>query len=128
MNIKDEILICRQTDGSCVKEAVETLRTCLGYTEGSGIDHGKFTLEELYSNIGNYFPNHKIVAFMERKNKKWLKQKNVEYGGHKVISENDVCLWMFSYGNNSGGAGHMVIGYPIAYGDTVLTSAFKILL
>jgi hypothetical protein len=127
MDIKKEILICGQIDGSCVKTAVETLRACLGYNTGSGINHGDFTLDELYSNIGNYFPNHKIIAFMETKNKKWLKQKNVEYGGCKVYNNKAASLWMFSYSEGENNA-HMVIGYPCAYGNMRLVSAFKILL
>jgi hypothetical protein len=130
MDFKKEISTCDQIGDSCVKTAVEILRQCLGYDTPSGIDHGPFYNEEVYSSIGKWFPKHVVIAFGSEKEKGYIKQENVLYGGtdFDVIKYKQPCLWMFSYTTKRQKMAHMVIGSPHLYGDMQWLCAFQIIL
>jgi len=126
MNIKKEIEICYQLDGSCAKTAVEISRKVLGYKSGSCLNKGSVASFEFASIVGKLFPNHKIIAYCSKEVSNNIGQKNVKYGGTLIKFDPNPCIWLFAYHLENDDKGHMVIGFPVAYGNTVINAAYKI--
>jgi len=111
-------------NGECVERAVFTMRAALGYNTAAprGWNPGARCTADVVSLVGNSFPDRIVKAWCTKEC--WenaTPTKNMVYSGTEIINgkwSNDY-LFAFVYGTET--EGHMVIGWPSAYGDMKLS-------
>lgn len=118
------MIVAAASNARCVDRAFSTIRAVLGYDtalpDGWDKNIGNRDPSNLISRSVQAFPKHQVLVWCLEKN--WDKcgeREHVEYMGEHITSgeEWDNYLFAFAYGIEEEGCGHMVVGWPTAFGQ-----------
>ena len=115
-------LIADTYDKGCVDRAISTMRAALGYNTAlpEGWNPKSRNTADVIRLAGMSFPGREVKVWCTEENwNKIERAENMIYEGAHLTPGKwcNSYLFGFVYGPPDGDIGHMVVGWPIAYGD-----------
>ena len=115
-------MIADMSESKCVDRAVSTMRLALGYNSGLPDNWplypvGTRGVPQLIEMLDHSFPGREIIVYCHRENWDKTSVENIDYGGTLAECTNECNKYLHAFTYDGDGIGHMVVGWPVAYGD-----------
>lgn len=116
-------MIADMYESKCVDRAISTMRMALGYENGLpykfpfGISIEGRAIPQVITMFDRSFPEREICIWCSVAEWELAIVSNSKYMG-TFAKCSDVCnLYLYAFTYHGGGKGHIVVGWPVAYGD-----------
>lgn len=110
-------------EGKCVDRAISTMRLALGYKSGlpknnwSEITTSDRDVTTVIEMLDISFPGREIKTWCTNENWEKAKTENTNFMGRSAICNRESNSYLFAFSYHGDTNGHMVVGWPVAYGE-----------